>query len=184
MLSRLGAALCLLLVLLASIWGRSLQRILEGNKSVFLALGLAALAFGLLWLFSNFRVTNYKRLLKVLPLVIIALILMITIMELSIVAAIERIHFIKYGALTVFFYFSTDRPHGARRCFDAAGASAAIGAMEECVQYFHPERVFDLRDIWLNAAGCLYGSVTIVLIRMCASALAPLPERPKASPNQ
>jgi hypothetical protein len=182
-LSRTGAGICLLLVLLASLWGRTLQRILEGNKLVFLGLGVFTLATLLSWLFSHYRIDNRKHLLKSLPLILLSALVMIAIVELSIVAAIERIHFIKYGALTVFLYFSTDGPRDFRRWFNAAGASAAIGASEECLQYFHPERVFDLRDIWLNMAGCLFGSASIALILVCAKALKPIEVDAFSKPN-
>jgi hypothetical protein len=119
---------------------------------------------------SKTRSAALKRLLVLSSIVVVAL---ITITELLIVDPIERIHFVKYGLLTTLLYFSQSPKSFWRQLSLAALLAASIGTLDECMQYFVPRRVFDLRDIVLNLTGTGVGIASVSLIRRWQIALKP-----------
>lgn len=89
----------------------------------------------------------------------VALALMST--ELLIVEPVERLHFVKYGLLSILLFLSFDIDTHRWRMPRAAICSAAVGILDESVQNFVPGRVFDTRDMLLNAVGALLGAVCL-----------------------
>lgn len=80
------------------------------------------------------------------------------------VAAVERFHFVEYGLVTFLFYRAFG---GMERPFDErppslaifvlpALATCGVGIVDEWFQWFVPERVGELQDVFLNGAaiGC------------------------------
>lgn len=63
----------------------------------------------------------------------------------------ERIHFIEYGVLG-FLVLKT-----GRGVFFALLFSAVVGGVDELIQHFLPNRVGDMRDVLMNAAGGALG---------------------------
>jgi VanZ family protein len=77
------------------------------------------------------------------------------------VDAVERLHFVEYGFLTLLFY----RAWAARRDLAAVllpfMAVLVVGTLDEAIQWFVPVRVGEWRDVLLNgvaiACGLLFG---------------------------
>ncbi len=66
---------------------------------------------------------------------------------------IERAHLILYGVMGLLSWrLAGHFAGGARRVLLAAVMAAAVGAADEAVQYFHPQRVGDWADVGTNAA--------------------------------
>lgn len=96
---------------------------------------------------------------------LLVLLLAAAVSEFSIVAPIERVHFLKYGSLSFFLFFScySQRAPRARLLARTLGIAMAAGILEECAQHFLPGRVFDLRDISLNLSGAILGALLAVV---------------------
>ena len=72
----------------------------------------------------------------------------------------ERIHLIEYGVVAVFIYEAlTERASKGRRvpapALLAFLAAAAVGALDESIQAFLPNRAFDIRDVGFNVLAAL-----------------------------
>jgi VanZ family protein len=91
--------------------------------------------------------------------------------EHMIVAPIERIHFLKYGALSFFMFYSHIKGSTLRRIALAVFWSAYIGAGEESLQYWHPNRVYDLRDMLLNITGAFLGGFLVFVLEQWANSI-------------
>lgn len=77
----------------------------------------------------------------------------------------ERLHFVEYGFLAFFLYRTL---HLMASRWASVRATVAIGfvvgMVDEVVQYFLPNRVFDPRDLAANAAAVLLGvGITLVI---------------------
>ena len=73
------------------------------------------------------------------------------------VDAVERVHFVEYGLITLLFY-RVWRPRGDASMFVLPMlAGIAVGTLEEWLQWFIPGRVGDMRDVFLNIAAIVCG---------------------------
>jgi hypothetical protein len=73
------------------------------------------------------------------------------------VDAVERVHFVEYGLITLLFYRAW-RPRGDVSMFVLPlVAGIAVGTLEEWLQWFIPGRVGDMRDVFLNIAAIICG---------------------------
>jgi VanZ family protein len=73
------------------------------------------------------------------------------------VDAVERVHFVEYGAIALLFY-RVWRPRGDASMFVLPMlAGIAVGTLEEWLQWFIPGRVGDMRDVFLNMAAIVCG---------------------------
>jgi VanZ family protein len=73
------------------------------------------------------------------------------------VDAVERVHFVEYGLITLLFY-RVWRPRGDASMFVLPMlAGIAVGTLEEWLQWFIPGRVGDMRDVFLNVAAIVCG---------------------------
>lgn len=78
---------------------------------------------------------------------------------------IERMHLFKYSALPVFVLFSLPACWTLqRRLLATTSLSTVIGASEEILQLWTPNRVFDMRDLAVNIIAALLGSVIAWLL--------------------
>jgi membrane-bound ClpP family serine protease len=88
-------------------------------------------------------------------------------------SSIERSHLLEFGVLSVFIYEAlVERWRGQRSVAAAALASilttSVIGVMDEGLQVFLPQRVFDPQDILFNtlaAAGAVSASLALRWVR-------------------
>ena len=73
------------------------------------------------------------------------------------VDAVERVHFVEYGLITLLFY-RVWRPRGDASMFVLPLlAGIAVGTLEEWLQWFIPGRVGDMRDVFLNGVAIVCG---------------------------
>ena len=73
------------------------------------------------------------------------------------VDAVERVHFVEYGLITLLFYRAW-RPRGDASMFVLPIlAGVAVGTLEEWLQWLIPGRVGDMRDVFLNGVAILCG---------------------------
>ncbi len=92
------------------------------------------------------------------------------------VTALERTHLFEYGLLAVVLYeaVSERRKHGGRMPPPALAAiclAAAVGWLEEALQAVVPGRVYDLRDVAINATAALAAVSAVATIRWAGTAL-------------
>lgn len=83
------------------------------------------------------------------------------------IPAAERTHLIEYGVVAVLIYEAhRERSSHGRRvpapALLAVGATALVGILDECIQAFLPNCVFDLRDILFNILAAALGMGTAV----------------------
>jgi len=86
---------------------------------------------------------------------------------------VERIHFIEYGALIFFlFRFFRHRVKGPWSYGLSFAGSFLVGVADELFQGLLPNRVFDPRDIWVNAWAGGLGVIFLTLF-FTPTALSP-----------
>jgi VanZ family protein len=73
------------------------------------------------------------------------------------VDAVERVHFVEYGLITLLFYRAWKPRDDASMFLLPIGAGIAVGTLEEWLQWFIPGRVGDMRDVFLNGVAILCG---------------------------
>ncbi len=72
---------------------------------------------------------------------------------------IEKIHLVKYSVFSFLVcYYVSLRKDKLQILFPFL-LCATIGIIEESTQYYLPRRIFDLHDMVVNIASCLYGSL-------------------------
>ncbi len=86
------------------------------------------------------------------------------------IPAVERTHLIEYGVLAVFIYEAlTERASQTGRLPSpavlAVFLTTLVGMLDECIQAFLPNRVFDARDMLFNFLAGLMAVVANVLLR-------------------
>jgi VanZ family protein len=72
------------------------------------------------------------------------------------VDAVERVHFVEYGVITLLFYRAWRSAGDLRVVALPVAAGLIVGTLEEWFQWFIPNRVGEARDVFLNlvAIGC------------------------------
>lgn len=93
------------------------------------------------------------------------------------VSAVERIHILEYGLLALLFYWALRPSAGAMALLLAGVAAAAVGVVDETVQWLVATRVGELRDVLLNWAATATGLVAAVSLAPPASRAGPDPAR-------
>lgn len=79
--------------------------------------------------------------------------------------SIERIHFIEYGLLSIFVFKALRHSIQNKRIYAWAALIAfAFGCIDEGIQYFLPNRFFDVKDIAVNAVAILFGLALLALV--------------------
>ena len=87
---------------------------------------------------------------------IISPLLLLTYLSLSLDVWVERIHFIEYAVLGLLISRAVDvrTLHGI---IYTGCLVTLIGAVDEIIQWFLPNRVGDMRDVFMNSVGGLSG---------------------------
>ena len=121
------------------------------NSSIVLILTTFAFAVSL-------KLLKAKRIKILTGLLSCSFLLMIGLMNIKL--PVERIHILEYGFLAVLacgafqFDFSKRKSAVASLCF-----AALVGLFDEVIQYYLPNRFFEMRDVMLNVAGAVLGLV-------------------------
>lgn len=92
--------------------------------------------------------------------VVAALLCIVTVLLLGLAIPEERVHFLQYGAMALLARSAlapseTGAGHPARNLALGIGLTSALGLLEECLQGLVPGRVFDWRDVLMNAGAAL-----------------------------
>ena len=116
-----------------------------------LSLALSILFFLLLsvWIYiKNYKAKQF--------LLIISPLLLLTYLSLSLDVWVERIHFIEYAVLGLLISRAVNvrTLHGI---IYTGCLVTLIGAVDEIIQWFLPNRVGDMRDVFMNSVGGLSG---------------------------
>ena len=117
----------------------------------FLSLALSISFFLLLsvWIYNKkYKVKQF--------LLIISPLLLLTYMSLSLDVWVERIHFIEYAVLGLLISRTVD-VRTLIRIICIGCLITLIGAVDEIIQWFLPNRVGDMRDVFMNSVGGLSG---------------------------
>ena len=89
-------------------------------------------------------------------LLIISPLLLLTYLSLSLDVWVERIHFIEYAVLGLLISRTVD-VRTLSRIICIGCLITLIGAVDEIIQWFLPNRVGDMRDVFMNSVGGLSG---------------------------
>lgn len=170
--ARLAGLLSVLLVPCSLLLGRPLERRYPEVVSCFPE--LAAVGLVILTALSARALTLNRRRLRFPPSAVRVplagiLILAILIPRYLIVLPVEYVHAAKYSVLALLVH---DFEHSAtprRRMLSAFFAVAALGALEETLQSFVPDRIFDVKDLLLNVSAALLGASAAHLLLMIRS---------------
>jgi hypothetical protein len=79
--------------------------------------------------------------------------------------AVERVHFIEYGAIAWLFYRAWLPIGGASILLLAFLSAFTVGIFEEWFQWFIPARVGEIRDVFLNSVAIVCGLIVSVAVR-------------------
>lgn len=85
----------------------------------------------------------------------------------------ERVHFLEYVILVLLVERAWPAQKPIPRLLAAGLIGCAVGALDEVVQKFRPERVFDWRDIGFNAFGSALGVSLVAIARLLRSRPSP-----------
>ena len=89
-------------------------------------------------------------------LLIISPLLLLTYLTLSLDVWVERIHFIEYAVLGLLISRAVN-DRTLHRIIYTGCLVTLIGAVDEIIQWFLPNRVGDMRDVFMNSVGGLSG---------------------------
>ena len=89
-------------------------------------------------------------------LLIISPLLLLTYLSLSLDVWVERIHFIEYAVLGLLISRTVD-VRTLNRIIYTGCLITMLGAVDEIIQWFLPNRVGDMRDVFMNSVGGLSG---------------------------
>lgn len=165
--SKIGIIYCAMLMCLGLTWGRFLEKKLGFYFPIVAVFGVfpvALIGFKIWKALQTHQLPKLRgsRALSVLCL-LITLILVFTLHQ-RIQFKIEWIHLLKYGTLSFsIFYFIADKPLGSR-LLKALLLAIIASSLEEGAQHFHPQRVFDLKDLVLNLISVLVGSFAALTV--------------------
>ena len=89
-------------------------------------------------------------------LLIISPLLLLTYLSISLDVWVERIHFVEYAILGLLISRAVNVINPQRLIYTFCLVSL-IGAVDEIIQWFLPNRVGDMRDVFMNSVGGLSG---------------------------
>jgi VanZ family protein len=103
----------------------------------------------------------------------------------AVVAPEERVHLIQYGLLALLIFLALGARAAAspapasllRRSVTAFLLTAALGWLDEIFQGLHPARVYDLRDVGLNAIAAALALTALAVLEVTTR--PPSPPRPE-----
>jgi hypothetical protein len=91
--------------------------------------------------------------------VVAALLCVVTVLLLGLAIPEERVHFLQYGLMALLARYACAPALGRLRVGTGLGLAllltATLGLLDECLQGLVPGRVFDWRDVGMNAGAAL-----------------------------
>ena len=154
------------LVFIGLFYGRAMQRYVGSLPAVILCL-VVTLILATVWQFNHRTKHKLRREIFAKAGVVVASAIYITLAIatfLYVPHKIETVHFLEFSLLAIFMLFAwaTAQPEltsklTARAALFAALCSLAVGATEEYLQNYAPQRFYDPRDIILNAIAAAVG---------------------------
>ena len=161
--------LCALIVLTAIFstlaLGRPLQEMLrdQNTQAVFFLLGM--LLTGATIILHGLKTRPGKK--EIAIWVGLAAVYIMFIFRLG---APERSHMIEYSVLAIFVHKAmmerlTDKNQVLKSAAIAFAVTVLIGAIDECIQLFLPNRVFDLVDIFFNSIAAFMAIVGSIILQ-------------------
>jgi hypothetical protein len=139
------------------IWSKLIAILGRPGKNLpFITLAAAFIFINLVFL----RLKKHTRLLGPAIMVLVFVIFYAIIKGLKLPA--ERMHVLEYGLLAAIIFYALKKEQNAWLIYTKIlFIGAAVGLFDEVIQYFLPNRVFDLRDIAVNALSVLLGAVIV-----------------------
>jgi len=114
-----------------------------------LALSISFFLLLSVWIYNkNYKAKQF--------LLIISPLLLLTYLSLSLDVWVERIHFIEYAVLGLLISRAVD-VRTLNGIIYTGCLITLIGAVDEIIQWFLPNRVGDMRDVFMNSVGGLSG---------------------------
>ncbi|MDY6933632.1 MAG: VanZ family protein [Spirochaetota bacterium] len=101
-----------------------------------------------------FRYIGYK-LINIITILLFFTIYVLIIQRYDII--VEKLHFVEYGILSYLIYNSLTEQLSSRLIYPVSFIILTIiGWVDEIIQYYLPDRFYDIRDVCLNSlSGCL-----------------------------
>ncbi|ACO04557.1 MULTISPECIES: VanZ family protein [Persephonella] len=118
------------------------------NLSIIMNALLLISVTGIVYVFKN----RLKKLLILFPVIVLIGFLFITLDRPE-----ERIHFLQYAILGVMFFKFFEFTDSVKRAFLSLFSVVVVGAVDETIQYFLPNRVGDLKDVMINSISGVLG---------------------------
>lgn len=147
------------LIYLTIPFARDIEGILRTHKMLMTGVYLALVLFIAAGIFFIVRYIGYRPF-NILVLALFIAIYVMIIKQYSILA--EKIHFIEYGLLAFLVYYSLRLIRKGVAVYPLSLVIVtAVGWGDELIQYFLPSRVYDIRDVFLNA---LSGALVLILL--------------------
>jgi len=90
--------------------------------------------------------------------VVAALLCVVTVLLLGLSIPEERVHFLQYGSMALLARSALSRGadgHATRSLLLALALTGTLGLLEECLQSLVPRRLFDWRDVAMDAGAAL-----------------------------
>lgn len=166
---RLGCALMLPAIFALSLWGRLLERAFPFLITVIGPTALLVLGVFLGAAIRQSGIASAKALRSTRGAILLAATLFavaagIAACERQISMPIERLHFAKYALLAFLAFSGRERDTLVGALLNSAALAYAVGWIDETIQLFVPNRVFDLNDMFLNWSGATFGLIVALLV--------------------
>ena len=135
-------------------------RFIEPNRTLNRFLPFVILLIIFLLIFYYLVFVNHKKSLASFIVIIISF-LVAYLLTKKINISAERIHIIEYGILPFLIYTPLRQKNWLPVYFWVFIIGFSVGALDEIIQYFIPNRVFDVKDILTNTAGVFLGEIVL-----------------------
>lgn len=144
---------------------RPLVDLLEDSLGVLgmtigLCMKIIFIAVGLLFVYMLFVKRKNRKTIPYIYLIILSCIYVYILAKVKV--PIERIHLIEYGFLAYFIYSAFRESYTVIKSYVFSFVLVAVfGWMDEGIQYFVPDRYYDIKDVGLNA---LSGLLALLMV--------------------
>jgi VanZ family protein len=164
-LARVMTACWLVLILIASVFGRSIQRSFDWASSsiplVALALLLTMLIVFSLFYKKRFSSAQFSPAFTgyIVAISVLAIAFGYLILHSLVTFPIEAAHLVKFAPLGFLLFWGSQALSLKTRLLWSLALGIAVGTGEETLQLFIPDRFFDWKDLAFNALSAALGSI-------------------------